>query len=105
VKEALYNKIQQLSAEAHQLSNLKFNLQAQLKDIDTRLIQLTGALSELKKLESEIGEIDGQGEDATNNQPGVHDNVPQTNGDDCADEDSVQTEEVSGSDNGRTEEV
>jgi len=105
VRKALRNKIQQLGAEAQSLSQVKYSLQTQLSEIDTRLTQIVGAINELKKLEIEIGETNGNIEDATTNQPRVHDNIPKTNGNDITDEDSVQAKEVGSDDNGRTEEV
>ena len=105
MKKALRNKIQQLGAEAQSLSQVKYGLQKQLGEIDTRLTQIVGAITELEKLEIEIGETDGDAKDATNNQSGVHDSISKTDGNDATDEDSVQAKEAGGGDNGGTEEV
>ena len=100
MEDALKKKIQELAAEAHSLGNIRGSLLQQLKEIDTRLTQLTGALTELKKLESQIGEQDGKGEDASADQSGVHEGVHETDEHTPSDEDSVQAEEAGVSDNG-----
>lgn len=67
MKEIIVNKIQQLAQEAQRLSDAKLSMQKQLKEIDIRLTQITGALVELKKIEQEIGDKDGKDQATSNN--------------------------------------
>jgi septal ring factor EnvC (AmiA/AmiB activator) len=60
----LHNKIQELAKEASELSNVRAGLHKQLKEIETRLTQISGALVELQKLQKEIG--DNNGDQASN---------------------------------------
>lgn len=50
MEEVINNKIQKLAKEATELSNIKMSIQKQLKDIDTRLTQISGAIVEMKNL-------------------------------------------------------
>ena len=50
------NKIQELGRESLELSNIRQSLLIQLKEIDTRLTQIVGAMIELKKIKEELVE-------------------------------------------------
>jgi chromosome segregation ATPase len=92
--DALNKKIQDLAKEAQSLSNIKISLQKQLRDIDTRLVQLTGAIVELKKLQTELqGDKNDKAEDSPIGEHGVHTSLHQADEHNPPDEDGIQTKE------------
>lgn len=52
--QLIEQKIQELAQEASELSRVRESLVKQLKDIDIRLTQITGAITELKKMQDSI---------------------------------------------------
>ena len=56
----IHKRLQELNEEANHLVNKREALLKQVKDIDTRLTQLVGAISELDKLKGDR-DADGEG--------------------------------------------
>ena len=86
----LKRRIQELGLEARRLVGRRDTLNGELHDIDIRLTHITGAMTEMDKLVK----MEESREAKNDSEPTVEQVIPETDGLQPADDDSVQDKEV-----------
>ena len=92
--DILKSKIQQLGKEADALVQRKMELEQEAYQIETRLTQIVGALTELKNVESEYLNRGIDNEISKDSGSRVHEGVQEASESTAADEDSISTEKA-----------